>query len=150
MNKILVSVGAVVLGVTALFFLSGGSLYAPSRPSVETPEGAIDNDPTRPAGKLPADSLAAKIVGEWRSVEDASMTRIFQENGQFHDEYGGDPAGAPGTWELGTPPTPQKFPPLLLSSEGDIMEFGISVDNSDGGLVLTYVGEGEAQFKRAD
>lgn len=142
---------AVVLVVAAGFFLNRAGWFGePARPSAEVPEGAIDNDPTRPAGKLPADSLAAQIVGEWRSVEDASMTRVFQENGQFHDEYGGDPAGAPGTWEIGPVATPSKFPPLLLSSEGDVMEFGISVDNADGRLVLTYVGEGQAKFKRAD
>jgi hypothetical protein len=109
-----------------------------ARPSAQVPEGAEDNDPLandqKSAGKR-APGTEAALVGEWKSSTDASFTRVFQADGKFYDTYEGDPAGAPGTWQLATDGSEE----LWLDSEGDRMRFRV-VSVSATNLDLVYIG----------
>jgi hypothetical protein len=107
------------------------------RPAADLPAGAIENDPSaggaHSAKRDP--NVEAKLVGEWKSVSDPSFTRVFGSDGKFHDTYNGDPAGAPGTWQLATDGSEE----LWLDSEGDRMRFRV-VAVTDASLDLVYIG----------
>ncbi len=136
---------AVILVVAAGFFLSRAGWFGePVRPIAPVPEGAEENDPTLPASAKRPPGLEAQLVGEWRSLEDTKFTRVFAASGQFHDTYGGDPAGAPGTWELATNGSEE----LWLHSEGDTMRFRV-VESTATALELTYLDRGNTlRFER--
>jgi hypothetical protein len=126
----------------ATFCLSGGDV--PSRVPAVVPEGAVENDP-RLEGRVGANPrLAENLVGEWRSSEDSSFTRVFSADKTFHDTYAGDPAGAPGTWEVSAGKADQ----IQLSSEGDTMTFDV-VSLTENDLSMIYLGRGNLlRFER--
>ncbi len=126
----------------ANFCLSGGEV--PSRVPAVVPEGAVENDP-RLDGRIGQDpQLAEHLVGEWRSAEDASFTRVFAADKTFHDTYAGDPAGAPGTWEVSA----GKVDQIRLSSEGDVMTFDV-VSLTENDLSMIYLNRGNLlRFER--
>lgn len=140
---ILIALAALVLATVfwlrgcgfATFCLSGDEV--PSRVPAVVPEGAVENDP-RLAGRIGANPrLAENLVGEWRSSEDSSFTRVFSADKTFHDTYAGDPVGAPGTWEVSAGKADQ----IQLSSEGDTMTFDV-VSLTENDLSMIYLGRG--------
>lgn len=146
MKTFLVSLLVIVVAAVAFWFGFSRAGSSPAeRPAAVIPEGAVDNDPRRPAsaGKR-APGLAETLVGEWRSVEDVTFTRVFETGGNFYDTYQGDPAGAPGTWEIATDGSEE----LRLSSEGDTMRFRVMAVTEDS-LTLVYLDRGNSlRFER--
>jgi hypothetical protein len=137
----------VAAAVAAGFWFGAhrGASSSGERPAVAVPEGAIENDPRRPGavGKR-APGLEEALLGEWRSLDDLTFTRVFEAGGKFHDTYQGEPAGAPGTWEL----TSDGSEELRLASEGDTMRFHV-VAVTEESLTLTYLGRGNSlRFER--
>lgn len=147
---VLIAIGALALAAAfwlhgcgfASFCLSGKKV--PSRLPVAVPEGAIENDP-RLDGRVGADPrLAENLVGEWRSSEDPSFTRVFSADKTFRDTYAGDPAGAPGTWEVALGKADQ----IHLFSEGDTMIFDV-ISLTEDDLSMIYLGRGNLlRFER--
>jgi hypothetical protein len=135
----------VIVAVAAAFFGRGASPErSADRQRVEVPAGAEENDPTAaPSGDQRA-AIAAAIVGEWRSVDDPTFTRVFESNGNFHDTYNGDPAGAPGRWSQPTDGSAD----LLLASEGAFLPFRVVAVTSET-LQLVYLeGNGVQRYGR--
>lgn len=128
---VLVAAAAVVL--VARFFWGHQNGYG-DRPAAVAPEGTIENDPRvpRPASA----NVEAVIAGEWRSIDDASSTRVLAADGSFYDVYGGERVGAPGTWEFSSGE-------LRLSADGEVFRFKL-VDVSDRELSLVYLDRGGA------
>lgn len=114
------------------------------RPYAEAPEGAEENDPTAPPSGDQRAAIAAAIVGEWRDVADPSFTRVFEANGNFHDTYAGEPAGAPGRWSQPTDGSAD----LLLASEGAFLPFRVVAVTPET-LQLVYLdGNGVQRYER--
>lgn len=136
-RALLVVILAVAAGVG--LFLWERSASSGARPAAVAPAGAEENDPTAPNRVKP--TLAAAIVGEWRSVDDPSFTRVFEADGKFYDTYEGV-ADAPGTWaEVGGE--------LHLSSGAGTLRFDVT-GVTESSLAMIYLDRGNLlRFERA-
>lgn len=115
MKPLLIAI-ALVLAVGAGYYLAKTSEL------LETSKAApaVNEEANAPAGKQ-APGMKAALVGYWQSVQDPKSARQFNADATFSDFYAGDPAGAPGTWEIATDGSEE----LRLHSEGDVLRFRV-------------------------
>ena len=154
MKQRLALLALLAAAIALVFFWKRGCPFAAlcllggeaPRPAAEAPAGGVENDP-RLEGRVGRDpELAEHLVGEWRSLDDASFVRVLAAGGNFHDTYQGDAAGAPGTWALAGDGSGE----LRLSSEGDTMRFDV-ISITENSLAMIYLDRGNLlRFERVN
>jgi hypothetical protein len=103
------------------------------------------------------EATRAKLVGSWKSTEDAKFVRVFSANGTVTDTYEGNPdATVIGEWSFVLDPASEQ-PTLPVVKDGKVLKIQFPEEAlyfavtgvSDTNLSMTYLsGNGVLEFTR--
>lgn len=146
----------VVIGIVVVLAVAGGAYYlgmqrsaAPTSQNMPVPGTENQgNEMVVVNGSAKMSAEAGRVVGKWKSTEDAKFTREFREDGTVTDMYEGDAsATSNGTWNqvVDVAAEPFEFPAvggatfLKLVFGSETYYFSVSADTTADKLVLVHL-----------